>query len=202
VDSTRVTTSLQQVDAAASRMTRMIDELLDLTRLESGRPLDLQRTTSDAVALVRLLAEQHQRGTAAHRLALSADLPALTVCWDSARMERVLTNLLSNAVKYSPDGGTITVQLTEEAVDGRPWLRLVVADQGLGIPAADLPHVFERFHRAGNVQGRIKGIGIGLAGAKQIVEQHGGTITLESREGEGTRVTVHMPCALPAEAGV
>lgn len=194
LDSSRVTQSLQLVDAATITMTRMVDELLDLTRLESGRPLDLQRAPDDAVALVRLLVEQHQRGTSDHRLALSTELSGLAVCWDNARMERVLSSLLSNAMKYSPEGGAVTVRLTAETVDGRPWLRVVVADEGLGIPAADLPHIFERFHRASNVQGHIKGSGIGLAGARQIVEQHGGTITVESAEDVGTRVTICLPC--------
>jgi excisionase family DNA binding protein len=198
-ESERVTKALQQVDASAARMAAMIDELLDLTRLESGRPLSLNRASTDALELVRRVVGQHQRGAGEHRLTLDTDLAALAVCWDSARMARVLSNLLSNAVKYSPDGGAIVVRLSSEQVDGQPWLRLTVEDQGLGIPAADLPHVFERFHRAGNVQGRFKGSGIGLAGSKQIVEQHGGTIVVESRENAGTSVTVCLPCAFTEE---
>jgi signal transduction histidine kinase len=73
-----------------------------------------------------------------------------------------------------------------------------VRDQGIGIPAADLPRVFERFHRAGNVAGRIAGAGIGLAAARQIVEQHGGTISVERREGAGSTFAVRLPLAPPA----
>jgi signal transduction histidine kinase len=198
LDSSRALRSLEQVDISATRMATMIDELLDLTRLESGRPLELNLVTADAVALLGQLVEQHQRGTGLHQLELVVDQGELAVCWDSARMERVLSNLLANAIKYSPEGGTVTVHLRTEEREGQPWLRLVVADPGLGIPAADLPQIFERFHRASNVRGRIKGIGIGLASAKQIVEQHGGTIAVESAEGAGTRVTLWLPC-IPAE---
>jgi len=77
---------------------------------------------------------------------------------------------------------------------------VVVQDAGLGIPAADLPHVFERFYRALNVAGRIAGTGIGLAGAKHLVEQHGGTITVQSREGEGTAFTIRLPAWGPQSA--
>ncbi|MHB8576853.1 MAG: ATP-binding protein [Dehalococcoidia bacterium] len=201
VESARVTKSLRQVDASAARMAAMIDELLDLTRLESGRPLELNRSRTDAVALIRDIVGQHQRGTGIHRLEIVTELTTAAACWDSARMERALSNLLSNAVKYSPDGGTITVRLSTETTAGQAWLRLTVEDEGMGIPAADLPHIFERFHRAANVQGRIKGIGIGLAGAKQIIEQHGGTVRVESNEGVGTQVTVCMPCEPLAVTG-
>jgi signal transduction histidine kinase len=200
LDSSRAIPSLQQIDHAATRMATMIDELLDLTRLESGRPLDLNRVTADALALIQQVVEQHQRGTGLHRLHLDADLAELTVCWDSARIERVVSNLLSNAIKYSPEGGTITVRLHTEERSGQVWLGLEVADEGLGIPAADLSFIFERFHRADNVRGRIKGIGVGLAGAKQIIEQHGGTIAVASEEGHGTRVTVWLPCTPEADA--
>ncbi len=79
--------------------------------------------------------------------------------------------------------------------DGGSWLILQVADQGIGIPEPDLPHIFERFRRGSNATG-IAGSGIGLAGARQIVEQHGGTITVESRLGEGATITVRLPASL------
>ena len=129
--------------------------------------------------------------------------------WDSARLERVLDNLLSNAVKYSPDGGLITVSIARERGSGglspsptpdshapapSSWATVAVRDPGIGIPAADLPHTFHLFHRAGNV-GQIAGTGIGLAGVKQIVEQHGGAVTVESGEGDGSAFTVRLPLA-------
>jgi signal transduction histidine kinase len=113
--------------------------------------------------------------------------------WDTMRLARVLGNLLDNAIKYSPAGGTITVALGRDERAEGAWAMLAVRDQGMGIPAADLPHIFERFHRGSNVVGRIAGIG--LATARQIVEQHGGTITVESRPNKGSTFTVRLPLA-------
>ena len=105
----------------------------------------------------------------------------------------MLANVLSNAVKYSPNGGTITVSVSREDHPPGPRAVVTVRDQGLGIPAADLPRVFERFHRGQNVVGQIRGTGIGLSGSRQIVEQHGGTIGVESQEGAGATFTVRLP---------
>jgi signal transduction histidine kinase len=108
----------------------------------------------------------------------------------------VLHHLLGNAVKYSPDGGEVTISVGREATrDGREWATLSVRDQGLGIPAADLPHVFDRFHRAANVVGPIRGTGLGLSSARQVIEQHGGTVGIESTEGEGSTFTIRLPLA-------
>ena len=118
--------------------------------------------------------------------------PVLEASVDRLRLEQVLVNLLSNAVKYSPEGGEVGVAVRREERAGAPWARLAVSDRGIGVPAADLPHLFEPYRRAANV-GAVEGEGLGLAGARQIVEQHGGTIAVESREGEGTTVTVGLP---------
>ena len=114
--------------------------------------------------------------------------------WDVARLERVLGNLLSNAIKYSPNGGEIAVSVRAEAGQAV----LTVQDRGIGIPPADQPRVFERFERARNAVGRIGGSGIGLATSKQIIEQHGGTIAVESREGQGSTFTVRLPLTPPS----
>jgi signal transduction histidine kinase len=99
---------------------------------------------------------------------------------------------VSNAVKYSPRGGAVEVQV--ERTDCTPeWAIVRVRDSGEGIPAADLPHIFERFRRGKNVEGRIPGTGIGLSGVRRILEQHGGTIDVESAIGQGTTVTVRLP---------
>src|SRR5207248_3170668 len=111
----------------------------------------------------------------AHTLRIKAREPELVGEWDAVRLRRVVDNLLGNAVKYSPQGGEIDVQVERERATSGEWAVLRVEDRGMGIPAADLPHVFERFRRGSNVVGSIPGSGIGLAGAKQIVEQHGGT---------------------------
>ena len=108
----------------------------------------------------------------------------------------MIANLLSNAIKYSPDGGEVTLAVRRDAAGDRAVLE--VRDRGLGIPAADLPRVFERFRRGSNVVGRIPGTGIGLAGARQVVEQHGGAIAVDSVEGAGTTVTIQLPIQPPS----
>jgi signal transduction histidine kinase len=115
--------------------------------------------------------------------------------WYAERIHRLLGNLLSNAVKYSPAGGQVEVRVGQDGTERAPCAVLSVRDHGIGIPAEDLGRVWERFYRARNVQGRIPGTGIGLAGVRQIVEQHGGTVEIESREQEGTTVTVRLPMA-------
>ena len=189
----RIAEGLTSIEASTTKMTAIIGELLDVVRLQTGQPLDLHREPTDLVALVQRAVAEHQQTTNRHRIQVEAAVPELTGEWDPIRLERVLGNLLSNAIKYSPAGGPITVTVTPEEDETGAWVRLSVRDRGLGIPAADLPHIFERFRRGANVVGRIEGTGIGLAGAHQIVEQHGGTITAESQEGVGTTFTVRLP---------
>jgi signal transduction histidine kinase len=105
----------------------------------------------------------------------------------------MLDNLLGNAIKYTPDGGVITVIVVRDDDEAGTWAVVSVRDPGVGIPAQDLPRIFDRFQRARNV-GRIGGSGIGLAVAHQIVEQHAGSISVESVEGEGSTFTVRLPC--------
>jgi signal transduction histidine kinase len=109
------------------------------------------------------------------------------------RLARVISNLLSNAARFTAGSGEIKVTLSQETRDGRRWAVVSVADDGVGIPADDVPHVFDRFYRATNVTGKIAGTGLGLASAKQIVEQHGGAIGIASQVNIGTTVTVTLP---------
>jgi signal transduction histidine kinase len=119
--------------------------------------------------------------------------------WDVARLERVISNLLSNATKYGPDEGRISIKVVREEDATGAWATLMVQDEGLGIPASDLPRVFDPFYRGGNVSGRILGTGMGLTSVRHIVEQHGGTVTVASYEGTGTIITVKLPLALQGE---
>src|SRR5262249_14012287 len=130
---------------------------------------------------------------------IAVDGPARLIgSWDAVRLERVLTNLVGNAIKYSPDGGPVAIELASEVDEqARGWAVIRVRDQGVGIPALDRPHVFERFRRGANVERHIAGTGIGLFGSRQIVEQHGGTISVESEEGVGSTFTVRLPLGAP-----
>jgi signal transduction histidine kinase len=102
---------------------------------------------------------------------------------------------VENAIKYSPAGGDVVVRVSRVEDGDGSWAALDVADQGIGIPEADLGRVFERFHRGSNVVGRVLGTGIGLAGVRDIVEQQGGSAEVESQEGTGTTVSVRLPLA-------
>jgi signal transduction histidine kinase len=184
---------LDRIDAATVKMVSMMDELLDTARLEMGQPLQLNREPMDLVALARSVADTHQRTSNRHQIVVEEGSTPLVGDWDRPRLERVLDNLLSNAIKYSPDGGTITLTLSGARDGEGGWARLTVQDEGIGIPADDLPHIFDRFYRARNVTGKIAGTGIGLAGARMVVEQHGGTLTAARAPGRGSIFTLCLP---------
>jgi PAS domain S-box-containing protein len=196
----RARKGLELLRTAAVRMATWIDDLLDTARLEAGRSIVLHRQAMDLVALAWQAAAEHQRTSEKHRMRVETRESQLIGLWDPIRLRRVLDNLLSNAIKYSPNGGdiVISIELGEDA-EG-PLAHLSVTDHGVGIPEADQPHIFERFRRAGNV-GRIGGDGIGLAGVRTIVREHGGRVDLHSREGEGTTVNVHLPLRLRQSTG-
>jgi signal transduction histidine kinase len=170
-------------------MGRQLDELADVSRLDSGGPLELKREPFDLVELAHNVVDEHQQTTDRHALHVSTSEPRLVGHWDRVRLRRVLDNLLDNALKFSPRGGTVEVTLGSEG--GQAVLS--VADRGEGIPASDLPHIFERFRRGRNVEGRIPGTGIGLAGVQSMVELHQGTIAVDTQVGVGTTFTIRLP---------
>ena len=156
----------------------------------------LVRQPTDLVTLARGVAAGRQLGTESHEVrvdAVGTTGEELVAEVDPGRLERVLDNLLANAIKYSPRGGAIILTIREDA--GAAIIS--ISDEGIGIPPADLPRVFERFRRGSNV-GRLPGTGIGLAAARQIVEAHGGAITAASEEGKGSTFTILLPLAAPA----
>ncbi len=191
-DIERLIAGLATIDATTGRMTALIEELLDVAKLRAGQSLDLQWQPVDLVALVRQCADEYQRTTERHAIRFETEIPHLSGVWDPRRLERVVANLLTNAIKYSPEGGEVAIRVGRDDGDGPPCAAIAVRDRGVGIPAADLPHIFEGYRRGANVGG-IAGTGIGLAGAKRIVEQHGGTIAVTSGEGEGSTFTVRLP---------
>jgi signal transduction histidine kinase len=190
---------LTTVEAITTRMAGMLDELLDATHLQMRRPLELRRQPTDLVGLARRVAEDNQQLADAHVIRVQSQLACIEGAWDRARLERVVGNLVSNAVKYSPEGGEVTLQVSREDTADGAWAVLAVTDQGVGIPPEELPRVFERFFRASNVAGQIAGTGIGLAGARQLVEQHGGTISVQSTPGQGSTFIVRLPIEAPGE---
>ncbi|MFE3498390.1 SpoIIE family protein phosphatase [Kitasatospora sp. NPDC059160] len=185
-----VRADLEAVHRNGLRLGRLVNALLDFSRIEAGRlraapvPVDLSAVTADLASVFRSAME-------AAGLAFEVDCPPLPapVALDTGLWEQVVFNLLSNALKFTPEGA---VRVRVRAVDGRA--ELTVQDTGTGIPAAQLPHLFERFHRVDNPRARSQeGSGIGLALARELVELHGGTLTAVSVEDEGSSFTAALP---------
>ena len=200
VDTGRLREGLETISGTAVQMAALLTELVDFTRLQQERPLDLAVQPADLVALIQRVAVAHQQATERHTIQIQSTLSELQVRCDPTQVERLLSNLLSNAVQYSPEGGEITVALSREDDAAGAWAVLQVRDRGMGIPVEDLPYVFERFYRGRNVASTAQGTGLGLASVRQIVEQHGGTVAAIRNPDAGTTVTVRLPVAGPYPA--
>ncbi len=175
---------------AAQRMRKLAESLLALTRLEAGEEkirhdrFELSQVAEESVELVRARADE--RG-----VALRCDLDPAECTGDADRVAQVVTNLLDNAIRYTPKGGEVRVAT---ARNGR-GAKLIVSDNGEGIPAEALPHVFERFYRADKARAITNGggAGLGLAICQAIVQAHGGSIGVKSELGQGSEFTVTLP---------
>jgi PAS domain S-box-containing protein len=184
---------LEAIDESTAQLVRLIDELLDLTRMRMGQPVELDLGPTDLIDLTRRLATEYQKISPRHVIRLETDLRRLVGDWDGARVIRVVANLVSNAVKYSPRGGEITIHASRQDRNGQDWAVLAVRDRGLGIPPGELERIFEPYYRGSNIAGSTSGAGVGLVGTRHIVEQHRGEITVESVVGQGSTFTVRLP---------
>ena len=180
----------------AQRLTRMISELLDLERMESGR-MTLTVTEFDLNSVAAAVAESFRLTCENHTFVLDLDPAVGTVEADSDKITQVLRNLISNAIKYSPSGGAVRIRTS--AAGGR--VEVSVSDQGVGIPAEALEKVFERYTRLEDAGSRhISGTGLGLPIVRQIVEMHGGRTWVESEVGAGSTFHVEIPSRRPRES--
>jgi PAS domain S-box-containing protein len=190
LDMQRAMRAFQAILGQAQRLSRLVGQLLDISRLQSGK-LELEPARTDLASLVAHVVDTVRTATDQHRIVLEAP-PSLEVEVDPLRVEQVVTNLLDNAVKYSPDGGDIEVRVVRTPAT----VELSVRDYGLGIPAEKRHAIFERFYQA-HSSGHRSGLGLGLYICRQIVEMHGGTIRAEFPTGGGTRFVVALPLARP-----
>jgi two-component system, OmpR family, phosphate regulon sensor histidine kinase PhoR len=180
-----------KIEVETGHLVQMVSELLDLSRIESGGTiqavdrLDLGQVAVESTERLRLFAD---RQGVTLQVDAPTDLPP--VVGDGSRLGQVYVNLLHNAVKFSPDGGAVTV--TVRAEDGR--VVSAIADHGVGIPRAAQARIFERFYKVDRARVRSGGgTGLGLSIARHVVEQHGGRIWVESREGRGSTFSFALP---------
>ena len=181
--------TLQIIAHQTNRLYTMILSLLDISRIEAGQ-LSVERAPLDVCGLVREVVDETQPTLGERMIDLRcASTPAI-VQGDALRLTQVFQNLIQNAMKYSqPDTPIVVVVTTDEE-----RVSVEVRDTGIGIPAADLPHLFDRFYRAANVEEKnVAGMGIGLYVVKEIVALHGGQVAVESIEGQGSTFTVALP---------
>ena len=183
------------ISSESERMARIVTDLLTLSKLDYGR-MELRMTRFSLADMLHNVANAMKLTAedSGHALAVDTpdDLPKIV--GDRERIEQVVVNILSNAVKYTPSGGHI--RLSARELSGNR-VRITVEDDGVGIPAADVPRLFERFYRVDKARSRAAGgTGLGLAIAKEIVEQHEGKIALASEYGKGTTVTITLPTDL------
>jgi signal transduction histidine kinase len=180
--------SLAVIEDEADRLTSLIEDLLDATRLQAGA-LKLSMSEVDLEALVRQTAARFHPETERHQI--QVDFPQIypIIVGDESRLEQVISNLISNAIKYSPQGGEI--QISGQVQPGH--VIVCVTDSGPGIAAADIPHVFDRFYRSVDASRTTKGAGLGLYLARAVVEAHGGRIWVDPRSGRGARICFSLP---------
>ncbi len=187
--------SLEEVLEEIHRMSELVENLLTLARADEGRaslavePCDLRELIGEASETAGILGEEQE-------IAVRTEVPAtaVEVPVDRSRIRQLLLNLVTNAIKYTPGGGKVSIGL----VDQGEAAAIIIGDNGIGIPPADLVHIFDRFYRVDTARSRTgerPGSGLGLAITKWIAEAHGGTITVQSRQGRGTVFTVTLPKA-------
>jgi two-component system phosphate regulon sensor histidine kinase PhoR len=186
---------LARIDEEVDRLTQLVAELTELSRIETGKAelkLDTVDLNTLIVEVVNQLSPQTERQRLTVKTELASDLPAVRA--DAGRVKQVIVNLAHNAIKFTPEGGNITISSRYDDKD----VTVAVTDDGIGISRSDLPHIFERFYKADRARSS-GGTGMGLAIAKHVVEAHGGSIRAQSREGQGSTLSFSLPRVTPLE---
>lgn len=184
---------LTTMEANGLRLLKLINDLLDLVKLESGR-MDVRRDSVNLTDFAKGLCSSVQKMADDKRVHLSAEIDAAvnTVVTDRDKLEKILLNLVFNAIKFTPANGRVTIRATKD----EDSVKIEVIDTGMGIAAANIPYLFTRFWQADtSAQRKYQGTGIGLALVKELVEVQGGSVAVASKEGLGTTMTVRLPAA-------
>jgi signal transduction histidine kinase len=183
--------AMEAMESEVRRMSRLVEDLLLLAKADAGR----QSLVKMVVELDTLLLEVYNQSRLLNISGIDVSLGSIDqaqVLGDPDRLKQLLLNLVSNALKYTPEGGTVILSLSRDAQSAF----VTVADTGIGIPEADLPHIFDRFYRVDKARARaMGGTGLGLSIAKWIVDAHGGQLSVISTVGEGSTFTIQLPLA-------
>jgi PAS domain S-box-containing protein len=181
--------SLQVIMAQVTRLNNLVQLQFDISRLHSGH-LPIARVPVDVGAIARRVVEEVLPSVTRHTVTYVGPATPLLIAGDELRLDQVLQNLVQNAIKYSPAGGAVQVRVEAQATT----VQVAVSDEGIGIPAAELPQLFGRFYRASNVDERqISGLGVGLYIVNELVTLHGGTVEVVSEAGHGSTFIVTLP---------
>ena len=185
----RKTKYLQTIYNEATRLTALINDFLDIQRMESGKQT-YEKKFIDITSILQNVIELQEVNTSMHSIDLSVELEETIILGDRIKIEQVFTNLLSNAIKYSPNGGNILIRI----YGSNDMVSIDMKDEGLGIPEDAIPNLFQQFYRVDNSdRRRIGGTGLGLAIVQEIVKAHGGVISVSSEYGKGSTFTTNFP---------
>lgn len=186
-----------ETGATVERLRRLVADLLNVSRIETGRKFNLEKKPTDIATMIRSVAAESSATAGQRRVTLDVSkIPdGLLRDVDEHKIREVFTNLVGNAIKYSAEGGRVEIGVARA---GKKAGAIYVKDGGIGIPAEQQDKIFQKFFRASNVEAKKEGTGLGLYLAKAIVEKHGGSIWFESQEGKGTTFYVALPPAAPA----
>jgi two-component system sensor histidine kinase VicK len=183
---------LQVINSESDRMTRLVKDLLQLSKLDYDKMewnmnrLNVLNIIGDCIVKLEISAKQKNQ-----TLSFEAPLELCEINGDKDRIEQVILNIIGNAIKYTPENGCVKV--TADKLED--YIEIRIADTGMGIPQEDIPRLFERFYRVDKARSRaMGGTGLGLSIAKNIVEAHRGSISVESEYGKGTEVIINFPC--------
>ncbi len=181
----------------AERQARLVEDILQVSRIDAGRlRMNPQPTALNGLTEVAVVSHQALAQNRGLSLEHRPTQPGPVALVDTERLMQVLNNLVENAVRYTPEGGKVVVSTGKEEAEGQVWATVTVTDTGIGIPEEELPHIFDRFFRGKEPRRmQVPGSGLGLAIVKEIVELHGGRVTVESQVGVGSTFTVWLPLA-------
>lgn len=194
----RQTKYLQTIYNEAKRLTALINDFLDVQKMESGKQI-YEKKYVEIIPLIQKVIEHLEINTAQHDIRFNIETKDIMILGNRLKIEQAFSNLLSNAIKYSPDGGRITVRLYSR----NDMLSIDIQDEGLGIPKESLPHLFQKFYRVDNSdRRRIGGTGLGLAIVDEIIKSHGGDVTVVSNYGHGSTFTISLPRVTLKEVGL